>query len=83
MKKYIQMTKLFCNNEQKAYSGDAGCVDFLLGGSELEMFPLEPEEILQPGRFLISGTDESYAIYFFLYMDETGWRRSNFQSAGK
>ena len=23
---------MFCNNEQKAYSGDAGCVDFLLGG---------------------------------------------------
>ena len=46
MKKIYSDDELFCNNEQKAYSGDAG--------SELEMFPLEPEEILQPGRFLIS-----------------------------
>ena len=45
MKKIYSDDELFCNNEQKAYSGDAGCV---------EMFPLEPEEILQPGRFLIS-----------------------------
>lgn len=54
MKKIYSDDELFCNNEQKAYSGDAGCVDFLLGGSEPEMFPLGPEEILQPGRFLIS-----------------------------
>ena len=50
MKKIYSDDELFCNNEQKAYSGDAGCE----GGSEPEMFPLEPEEILQPGRFLIS-----------------------------
>lgn len=39
MKKIYSDDELFCNNEQKAYSGDAGCVDFLLGGSEPEMFP--------------------------------------------
>ena len=32
MKKIYSDDELFCNNEQKAYSGDAGCVDFLLGG---------------------------------------------------
>ena len=29
MKKIYSDDELFCNNEQKAYSGDAGCVDFL------------------------------------------------------
>ena len=72
MKKIYSDDELFCNNEQKAYSGDAGCVDFLLGGIGTGNVSLGAR-----------GNLTTWQIYFFLYMDETGWRRSRFQSAGK
>ena len=79
MKKIYSDDELFCNNEQKAYSGDAGCVDFLLGGIGTGNVSLGARGNLTTWQIF----NQPYAIYFFLYMDETGWRRSRFQSAGK
>ena len=83
MKKIYSDDELFCNNEQKAYSGDAGCVDFLLGGIGTGNVSLGARGNLTTWQIFNQPGQLNRMPYTFFYMDETGWRRSRFQSAGK
>ena len=83
MKKIYSDDELFCNNEQKAYSGDAGCVDFLLGGIGTGNVSLGARGNLTTWQIFNQPGQLNRMPYTFLYRDETGWRRSRFQSAGK